>query len=264
MYILAPDGTSFGFTNDHEPVDIQRFMDRGLRGYSKTRPTHVVIADADIAAPWSARLDPEGAVIRVFSRIRPLPVDAGGLNRGVGRDFLWIYPEEIRALIEGDSLPPALVARIVRFHLVDGVRGTPTLWRPREVRRADATTVVTSRTPGAKTLAFTIEFSMSGKRQAALGDHEVVTQGYRGRLDGEITIDLQARKLRTFRAFAAGTAWGEGHFTPNPPAGHFRLIVGMLEAVPGDEAARVVPPEGVATKPTDAEYHDAVLTIPNR
>jgi hypothetical protein len=51
---------------------------------------------------------------------------------------------------------------------------------------------------------------------------------------------------------------------PNPPAGHFRLIVGMLEAVPGDEAARVVPPEGVATKPTDAEYHDAVLTIPNR
>jgi hypothetical protein len=264
MYILAPDGTSFGFTNDHEPVDIQRFMDRGLRGYRKTQPTQVVIADADIAAPWSARLDPAGAVIRVFSRIRPLPVDAGGLNRGVGRDFLWIYPEEIKALIEGDSLPPALVARTVRFHLVDGVRGTPTLWRPREVRRADATTVVTSRTPGAKTLAFTIEFSMSGKRQAALGDHEVVTQGYRGRLEGEVTIDLQTRKLRTFRAFADGTAWGEGHFTPNPPAGHFRLIVGMLEAVPGDEAARVVPPEGVATKPTDAEYHDAVLTIPNR
>jgi hypothetical protein len=100
---------------------------------------------------------------------------------------------------------------------------------------------------------------MSGQRQAALGDHEAVTQRYQGRLEGEVTLDLQTRKLRTFRAFADGTARGEGRFTPNPPAGRFRLIVGMLEAVPGDEAARVVPPEGVATRPTDAEYHDAVF-----
>ena len=34
----------------------------------------------------------------------------------------------------------------------------------------------------------------------------------------------------------------------------------LADAVADDEAARVVPPEGVATKPTDTEYHDAVLT----
>ena len=262
MYVLAPDGTSFGFTNDHEPVDIQRFMDKGLRGYGKTRPAPVVITAQDIATPWSARLEAGGAVIRVFSRIRPLPEEAGGLNHGIGRDFLWIYPDEITALVEDDVLPPALVARIVRFHLVDGVRGTPTLWSPREVQRADATTTVMSRTAEAKTLAFTIDFAMHGKRVAALGEHAVVGQGYRGRLEGQLTIDLATKQLRTFRAFADGTASGEGHFTPNPPAGSFRLIVGMLEAVAGDEAAAVVPPEGVATRANDAEYRAAVLAIP--
>lgn len=78
-------------------------------------------------------------------------------------------------------------------HRVDGVRGTPTLWRPGEVKRADVTTSVLATTADSQTLAFTIDFSMRGKRRAALGERELVTQGYQGQLVGQLTIDLKTK-----------------------------------------------------------------------
>lgn len=291
MYILGPDGTPYGFTNDHDPSDILRFMDRGLRGYKARPPRAAVISDADVAAPWT-QPPPEaegGAVVRVYSRIRPLPTKVWGLNRGVGRDFLWIYPKDLSDLLaladQADlaragaptkgaaqapppsfALPEALVARIVRFHLIDDVRGTPDMWGASEVQRAAFTAQVVKREGSARAIAFQGDFAMRGLRRSAVGARGRVEQGHSGRITGEITLDAtpgRPRLLR-FRAFSEGSAYGEGTYTPYPPPGRFRLLIGMVEASPKDHAARAVPPEAVATARDDQAYRAAALPRPRQ
>lgn len=261
MYILGPDGSTYGFTNDHEPADILRFMDRALRGYAARPPRPAVVSDADVATPWSYTPPPGATVVRVFSRIRPLPQKVWGLNRGVGRDFLWIYPEDVQALIDASAaptflLPEALVTRLVRFHLVDGVRGTPDLWAPYEVKRAAFTGKTLRQTGTVRTLSFVGDFSMRGGRNSAAPETagQRVEQGHVGRIEGEVDIDLKTQALLRFRAYSDGQAWGEGTFTPYPPPGRFRLLSALVEASPADQAARVVPPEAVATGRGDEEY----------
>jgi hypothetical protein len=254
MYILGPDGTPYGFTNDHEPKDIQRFINAGLKGYQKHPPKQVEIKEADILAPWTVVPPAGSAVVRVFARIRPLPEKVRGLNRSIGRDFLWIYPEELESLKTQAELPSSLVGRIVRFHLVDSVRGTPTLWSKNEVQAVRSEAHLLKQEGNVRSMAFSIDFTMVGRRQSALGDRERVQQGYAGRLDGELDLDVKTGQLLRFRAFAAGKAWGEGTYTPNPPPGKFRLLVSMVEAQEQDRIASTVPPEGVATQRNDTNY----------
>lgn len=271
MYILGPDGTPYGFTNDHDPDDILRFMDRGLRGYRTRPPKQAVISDADIAAPFAQALPAGGAAVRVYSRIRPLPSKVWGLNRGVGRDYLWLYPEELAALVAGSggaaparpgaaaTLPAALLGRLLRFHLVDDVRGTPDMWGVNEVQRARFTAQVLRQEGAARTLSFQGDFAMRGQRRSAVGARARVVQSHRGQLRGEITLDITSNRLLRFRAFSEGRAAGEGTYTPYPPPGEFRLLIGMVEALPADHGARTVPPEGVATASSDQAYREARL-----
>src|SRR5262249_1815157 len=118
MYVLGADGTPYGFQNDADASDVLRFLDRTEKERRKKPPRDVVVDDADIAAAWTVAPPPGAQVIRSFSRIRPLPKKVWGLNRSVGRDFLWLYGDEIAALA-GGALPPALVGRLLRYHLVD-------------------------------------------------------------------------------------------------------------------------------------------------
>ena len=102
---------------------------------------------------------------------------------------------------------------------------------------------------------------MRARHRSAVGDRERVEQGYAGRISGEIDLDTSAGKVRRFRAFSDGKAFGEGTFTPYPPPGRFHLLVGMVEAAEDDRIAHTVPPEGVATHASDSLYHEAALPL---
>jgi hypothetical protein len=255
--------------NDHEPADILRFMNQGLRRWREHRPHGVTIRDDEVAAPWAATPPPGAAVVRVYSRIRPLPADVWGLNRGIGRDFLWIYPDDIAALIAASGgsgapgadvrLPPALVGRILRFHLVDDVRGTPMMWGADDVNRADVHARVVRRLGTIRTLAFSGEFAMHRPHLPPVNRVPRPDQTYAGRIEGELDVDVSTARVLRFRAFGDGSAGGAGPGTPHPPPGRFRLIVAMVEAKPDDAAARTIPPEAVATDRDDRAYHAATL-----
>ena len=246
-YIVGADGTSYGWSNDHDPADAQRFMNRGLAGYRKHSPKPVEVTQAEIDEPFAVSPDPTTSVVHVYSRIRPLPEDVWGLNRGVGRDFLWVYAEEVDAMAraalsdEPFALPEALVRRIVRFHLVDDVRGTPDMWGPHEVHRQRFTAMRIGDAGATIRIRFSGDFAMHNKKR-----------GYVGAIDGELELDPAARKVTRFRAYAKGPAWGAGSQTPFPPPGRFTLHIAMVEG--DEEITRVVPPEAVSTRGSDAGY----------
>lgn len=254
MYVVGPDGTPYGFTNDHGPEDITRFMNLALKRYHANPPHPVTISEADKRAPFSITPPPTASVIQSFARILDPPKTCSSLNKGTGRDFVWIYAAEIATLLAaGDaaaktgattySLTPTIARRIARFHLVDNVRGTPNMWEAGEVRSCDFKAHTVSQTGSVRRVAFSGLFSMktaSDKR------------AYYGPLTGEIDLDARTRTVPRFRAYAEGKARGAGTYTPNQPPGLYALNIGFVEA--SSPFARIVPPEEVATYNRDTRY----------
>ncbi len=252
MYIVGADGTSYGYTNDHDPSNINEAMNRALARF-RTHPPHpVVISDAEVHAPYAVAPPPKGAVVRVFTRITPLPPGCIGLNRSVGRDYLWIYPGEIRAMLarvmppaQSFQLPSALILRIARFHLVDNVRGSPDMWGLKEIKQLHFDARVIRRTSQGADIFFTGRFALN---------HGGGKRGYEGKIEGRFSLAAAGETITRFRALATGKAWGDGTYNPNAPKGRYPLAIALVDA--SDPASRIVPPEAVSTENTDRAYRD--------
>src|SRR5437870_2693347 len=116
FYIAGADGTAYGWLNDRDVPEVNTFMDRALAKFRARPPKAAEIPAAERGAASGVTPDASTSIVRVFTRIRPLPEGADSLNAGVGRDHLWIYRDEVRQLLAagtGDfDLPRALMARI--------------------------------------------------------------------------------------------------------------------------------------------------------
>lgn len=245
MYIFGADGTPYGFCNDHDPADIEQLMDLALKRFKAAPPKPVVITEAEKNAPWSVTPPPTAQVLQVFARIPSPPKDASLLNEGVGRDFCWIYDNELREVAElaaggtEFTMPATIARRIARFHLVDDVRGTPNMWDSSEIKQLSLSAMPV----GAGQLTISGKFVLrtrSGRRS------------YSGKLDGTIRFDPETGAWNRVRLLADGVASGAGTYTPNQPKKPYRLLVGVLDTTLPE--ARIVPPEEVATQNRDTRY----------
>jgi hypothetical protein len=135
FYVAAPDGKAYGFNNNRSVERVLEFMRRGKAAHAQDPPVRV-----EVPAPKSVILAPPpgSAVLRVYSRIRPVPAGAQPSNENLQRDHFWILSEELRELGDAASgtgeVPASLAARLSRFALVDAIRGEPDFWRHNEVR----------------------------------------------------------------------------------------------------------------------------------
>lgn len=249
MYVCGPDGTPYGFTNDHEPADIHHFMNTALTRYKVHPPTPTTVSPAEKNAPFSITPPAGVEIFQVYARIPHVPKTCSFLNEGIGRDFLWIYPDERTALAlsatrangKSFSLPDSLLWRIGRFHLVDDVRGTPDMWAVSAVHNLRATARSTKLPSGLLQIDWVGTFTIANKRQS-----------YAGNLMGYLHIHPDGNTISRFRLFADGLAWGTGTFTPNSPPGKYRLAVAIVDTT--NPASRIVPPEEVATANNDRRY----------
>ncbi|HWB01429.1 MAG TPA: hypothetical protein VG796_00300 [Verrucomicrobiales bacterium] len=245
MYIIGADGTPYAFANDHDPADIHELMNLGLQRFRERPPARVAISDTEKNAPFSVCPPETAQVFQVFARIPSPPKDCSLLNNGVGRDFCWIYKNErcevaqLASRGKAFDMPVAIARRIARFHLMDGVRGTPDMWQSDEVKSLR----LRARPTGPGQLILTGKFSLrarSGRR------------GYTGTIEGTLTFDPDTFEWTRLRLLADGTAFGAGTYTPNQPPRPYRLLVGLLNTTLPE--ARFVPPEEVATRNGDKRY----------
>ena len=243
FFVAGADGTNYGWRNERSPRIVARFLDASLAAYRKRAPRTVSLTGA---APHRSAVKVPNAstsVVRVFSRIRPVPAGADPRNKDVGRDHFWVLSSDVRALraaSPGDGrpfpMPPALVARLVRFHLVDNVRGEPDMWTAEDVRKADFTARRRRSANGADSFVFHGAFAQrtpNGRR------------GLEGRIWGEFDVPSATDKVVRFRAFGKGQAWGRSRYTPRPPRRRFPMVFALVEA--DDAAARTVSPQAVSS-----------------
>jgi hypothetical protein len=125
--------------------------------------------------------------------------------------------------------------RLIRFHLVDNVRGEPPMWAQAEIRQAELTLQVADAAAGRLRLEGTARMQAPANGWAA-------ERGYDARLQGTLTYDRTAERFTQVNLLAWGEAWGEGRYTGGAPQGRFPLVIAFSLA--GSAAADRVPPQG--------------------
>jgi hypothetical protein len=242
LYIVGADGKFYGWINDHHIDGVRKFLDQGLTAFGSSPPSRVQIPEAALNENFSKVPDPTTSVVRVFSRISPVPRGSDESNKSIGRDHFWILTNEVQQIsapLHDDgqpfALPSPLVARMVRYHLIDNVRGEPDMWRDKEIKRV----LFTARFVGGSTSAKDYELHGDFAQQTSDGK-----RGLEGSIDGRFQVATQSAMISRFRAFARMQAWGQSRFTPSPPPGRFPLVIVMIEA--NDSVSSVVPPQAMS------------------
>jgi len=271
-YIAAPDGRAmrlfggnFSGSLGWHPANLQRSLDAAVAYCSQNPQPRVDVPSTDpdprdglFAAPttsvvlvetrvpgFTARQDPDNSAISIGG-------PPSKLNTRVQRDVLWIYVDEVRAIVaatrsanEEVRLPGSLTGRLVRYCLTDLLAGRSTFFPGAEdVKLSAFSARLTGKTENRASYVFAGRFScvrppLSRLREAP---EEV---GRTGTVSGEFDIDTDAMRVVRFRAYSAGQAWGgrvEGHLPLIGP--RFPLAFALTEA--NDPLMRAMHPAAYA------------------
>jgi hypothetical protein len=231
---MAADGTAYGYNNNRSVERLNQMLDVSLEAFRANPPKRVEIPESELKAEWCHRPDPGTSVLRIFTRIRPVPEGADPSNKIVARDHIWVTEDEVRAIFAGRaaefSPPQTLVWRLARFHLTDNVRGEPDMWAIPEVREADF--VVRPTNSGS--------YKMTGRFSASTADGR---RGLQGKLTAEFTLDRRSAKVLRFRGCFEGEAWGASTYTQGAPIGRFPIVMAIVEV--SDPTSKTVPPQAI-------------------
>jgi hypothetical protein len=232
MYVAGPDGTPYALLQSDTPDGVLKELDAALAAYRASPPPPVEIPDAAIRAGAPAGPPRSVSVIRLYYRCTPMPKGADPINASIGRDHLWIFPDEVRELVKTTALPRRVAARLVRFHLVDNVRGLADSWNADDVQRADFAVQLV----GPKTYALSGQFAAGNQYPGDLNYKG--PRGVEGKLQAEFVVE--GDRIVRFRGVVEATAWGAGTNTWGQPKGRFPLVIAMIET--DDPVSRAVGP----------------------
>jgi hypothetical protein len=242
-YVLAADGTPVAFDNNISRIGsfIEDSLQRARQVSSRTRA--VTKSELEDAAP---AVPPAGtSVVRLYTRIRPVPAGADEMNEMLGRDSMWILAEEVRAMgAEATKvgreleLPENLVTRLVLFHLIDNVRGQVWPWQPASIKKAVLRGRVSGVEGDRRKLVFTGTFAKQDTHPPQWTD-----RGQEGTIEGELEIDVKTERVVRFRAIAKSTAWTDltANVVARAPSGKYSMVTAIIEAE--DALAQRVAPE---------------------
>lgn len=175
---------------------------------------------------WEWHCPKDGLVLETTSRDLPR-VDGATPNQRPGawnRDYAWFTNGEAESFLPAalelgaqQKLPQALAERLVRFHLVDNVRGQTQAFDPSDIVTATIETTVVRKTSTKVHLRLTGRTHAVGSREWR--NHERPDEARPARERGMVcdilgyaVYDLDQRAFANFDAIAVGTRWGAALF----------------------------------------------------
>jgi hypothetical protein len=228
LHVIDTTGKLVDYVYDFRPESVLAMLQRALKKFEPVEAPAIDFSKKD-----ARFVLPEGGVVvavtsKVLAGYEPIKAakDTIGYDMekawktSLGREHLWIRKDEVQALAK-DELPETLRNRIVRYHLVDNTRGTPTGWTEADIKKLELT-LRRGRLEGYAHLE-----TPRGER------------GYQAALLG--FVQTENGKVTRFDLVAHGQHWGEGTYTPRAPKGKFPLAVAFTLADTRDPLTKLVP-----------------------
>ncbi len=229
IYATAPSGVLLASINTRDARAMAAMLRRGLARWEELAPEERFGAPPE-GRPnwrWEARYPEDGLALRVITRDieRPNAPD-DWRARAWNQDFAWFTRAEAQTLVPleptvpGSALawPPSLVERLVRFHLVDSVRGQVTSFAAQDVEHAELKSTVTAvegslvtlELHGATRTAVRGRWDVNGFRDQDAATER--TRGFEAELLGRAHFDREHGRFTSFELIAVGTRWGGTQF----------------------------------------------------
>jgi hypothetical protein len=228
LHVINTAGDRIGYVYDFRPQSVTSMLEKALKKFQPVDAPPIDFTQKD----KRYTMPDEGLVVFTIAKVLaghdPVKAAKGTIQydmenawkTSMGREHLWIRKDEALALGKGE-LPESLKKRIVRYHLVDNTRGTPTGWIESDVKKA-VLKLDGSRLSGSVHLE-----SKDGKR------------GYEADLLG--FIQAKDGKVTRFDVVASGQFWGQGTYTPGAPKGRFPLAISFTLGATSDPLYNLVP-----------------------
>jgi hypothetical protein len=258
-YAFSAAGDAYGSINTHDPEEVLVLLKRAKKGFSARPPGKVALKEMSLGPESQV---PEGAlVLRVFSRIAPMPAGLDELRRRrngqLGRDHVWLLKSDATEMLlrlkesnEADA-PETLSKRLCRYHLTDNVRGESDLWGPLDIKKRSFKVAKLAETETVITVQLTGTYAMRMSDIKVEGRRTKSEMGLEGTIEGILEIDKAKATFSGAKLYASATGWGASTFTPDEPPGRFPIQFAMVVA--NDAVSRQVAPQGVMNSGRD-EY----------
>ena len=228
LHVINTAGDLVGYVYDFRPESVLAMLQKSL---DKFKPVEAPPIDFTKKDPRYAL--PEGVLVvdvntKVLEGHAPPKSKEGTIQydmekawkSSLGREHLWVRKDEAKALARG-KLPRSLELRIVRYHLVDNTRGTPTGWTEKEIKKLDL------RLQGGRLTGSAHLETKDGRR------------GYQADLLG--FLEVKNGKVTRFDMVVQGQFWGQGTYTPGAPKGRFPLAIAFTLLDASDPLSNLVP-----------------------
>lgn len=247
IYVCAPSGKFLASVNSNSADRVLSTMQRGLFAWKKLSKNQRLLTDDARILPehrWEDSYPADGLVLTMFTRDLP---EEGGPEQPCeakwNQDRVWFSKAEARQWLPEDirpgakhSLPELLLTRLMRFHLVDTVKGQTSTFSTRELEdSAISVEVVKSAPPLARFEIVGATHAESSRRRRRTSPHGVST-----RLLGHGTYHVEQERFTEFEIVALGRRWGRTSLNGrrrDAPEG----LLGFVFRLSGPEEPRIAP-----------------------
>lgn len=259
IYCFTADGTPLAYKNAGQDADVMKQVLRGALGKfdqlpaAQRKPGAIRIEEHGPVDPMYSRTPPaNGVILKVYTRI--LEHKNGAYCTGTctktggdkaARDHVWFTAADVQALAPAQMerghhypVPPPLVERLARYHLVDNTRGEPVFWTRDQLRSSRMTLTVVAVTDTA------IDLRLDGEVLLATdADFDRAERGYAARLLGQLRYRPAKKTFDRFDLTVVGSHWGETPQTIGARPG--KSLLGVSFELAGDRPGDRVPPQGI-------------------
>jgi hypothetical protein len=227
LHVINTAGELVGYVYDFRSDSVMRMLQKALQKFTPVDAGAIDFTKKDprfVLPEGGVVVDATTKILGGYGEIKGGDSTREKMQRAwkssLGREHLWVRKDEAESLSQG-ALQESLKNRIVRYHLVDNTRGTPTGWRAEEVKKA--------------------ELSLSnGRVQGSI--HLETESGDRGFVASILGfVESKDGALSRFDLVAKGEFWGEGKYTPGAPKGRFPMAVAFSLADRSDALYKLVP-----------------------
>lgn len=226
-YAITPSGVFLASINSNRPEDMADMLRRALEKW-KTLPRAERLGNGALPEPKAALSRAEqdypekGLVLQAYSRDLPREKSSSGWRgQAWNNDFVWFTQDEARQFLPQSVLPGAvqkvpetLMRRLVRFNLVDNVRGQTGPFSEIDVKKAELTTTVEKREGDIATLKLEGESKASAEGVWSIAGYRDINsptpqkRGIETKLLGRARYDVKQNRFVSFEMLALGTRWG--------------------------------------------------------
>lgn len=228
IYAFTATGRFLASLNTRDAAQVASMLKRALARFAELTPAERSGAGAAASTPlahkrFEAMYPDDGLVLHVFARdLARDKIARGWRGQAWNQDFAWFRKAEVDSMLPEATagaeraLPPALLHRLVRCHLVDVVRGQSPAHRVEDIK--DAALTLSTEAVDGDVLVLRLRGHARIERQGTWPTNsfgaaqQAQMLGFDAQLLGTARYDTKTARFVSFRLLAVGERWGGTEF----------------------------------------------------